>query len=41
MLYNPFSTAVQTKTSVPANEVLLVQTPFVLDPVEKLSIWFT
>lgn len=48
MLYNLFSTAVQTKTSVPVNEVLLVQTPFVHDPVnihvyhtEELNIWFT
>jgi len=48
VLYNLFSTAVQTKTSVPVNEVLLVQTPFVLDPVkihiyhiEELNIWFT
>lgn len=52
MLYNLLSTAAQTKTSVPVNEVLLAQIPFVLDPVyiythilkknpEVLNIWFT
>lgn len=34
MLCNLFSTAVQTKTSVPVNAVLLVQTPFVPDPIK-------